>query len=306
MNHRFPSLPALRVFEAAARHQSFTKAARELNVTQAAVSHQVRALEDQLGIPLFRRSTRRLTLTREGLRLQPAATEAFDILRQALTEIGREGRLLSITTTPSFGARWLAPRLARFAERHPEIDLSIRHTQTVLDLAAEGLDLGIRWGKGRWPGLESELIGPAIRYVVASPGYVRHLELKAPADVARATLLHDDTREDWTEWLLVAGLDPSLARHGIVIDDENALMQAALNGQGLAMASPSIAYADLQSGALVSPFELALADGYGFYLVYEKGALERPKVAAFRSFLKAETEREQGGRASLTIPGAVG
>ncbi len=290
---RLPSLPALRVFEAAGRHLSFTKAARELNVTQAAVSHQVRALEEQLGVKLLRRSTRHLSLTSEGQRLLPAASEAFEILRRALADIGRSGQLLSITTTPSFGAHWLAPRLGRFAERHPEIELSIRHTQAVLDLAREGLDLAIRWGKGRWPGLESELIAPAMRIVVASPGYVRQLRLKAPADVAKAILLHDETREDWTEWLLVAGLDPALARRGIVMDDENALLQAALNGQGLALVAPSIAFCEIEAGRLVSPFDLALADGYGFYLVCEKAALERPKVAAFRTFLREEAARER-------------
>jgi LysR family glycine cleavage system transcriptional activator len=296
---RLPSLPALRLFEAAARHLSFTKAARELNVTQAAVSHQVRALEEQLGVKLFRRSTRRLGLTREGQRLQPAASEAFQILGRALAEIGRGEHLLSITTTPSFGARWLAPRLGRFAERHREIELSIRHTQAVLDLAREGLDLAIRWGKGRWPGVESELIGPASRIVVATPRYVRRLKLKEPRDIDRAALLHDETREDWTEWLLVAGLEPALARRGMVFDDENALMQAALNGQGLALAARSIAADDLQAGRLVSPFDLALAEGYGYYLVYEAGALERPKVAAFRAFLKEEGARERGVPAPL-------
>jgi len=296
---RLPSLSALRLFEAAARHLSFTRAAQELNVTQAAVSHQMRALEEQLGIKLFRRSTRRLSLTREGQRLQPAASEAFRILGRALVEIGRGEQLLSITTTPSFGARWLAPRLGRFAERHPEIDLSIRHTQTVLDLAREGLDLAIRWGKGRWPGVESELIGPASRIVVATPAYVRRLTLKEPRDIERAGLLHDETREDWTEWLLVAGLDPAIARRGIVFDDENALMQAALNGQGLALAPRSIAADDLKAGRLVSPFDLALAEGYGYYLVYEAGALERPKVAAFRAFLEEERVRERSSPAPL-------
>ena len=290
---RLPSLPALRVFEAAARHLSFTKAAEELNVTQAAVSHQVRALEEQLGLKLFRRSTRRLALTVEGKRLQPAATEAFAILGRAVADIGRSEQLLSITTTPSFGARWLAPRMGRFAERHPEIELSIRHTQAVLDLRREGLDLAIRWGKGRWPDVESELMAPAIRVVVAAPEYVRRLGLEKPADIARAALLHDETHEDWTEWLAVAGLDPALGRRGIVIDDKNALMQAVLNAQGLALIVPSIASADLAAGRLVTPFELALSDGYGFYLVYEKGALEKPKVAAFRAFLREEAAFEQ-------------
>jgi LysR family transcriptional regulator, glycine cleavage system transcriptional activator len=298
MAFRLPSLPALRVFEAAARHLSFTKAAQELNVTQAAVSHQVRALEEQLGLALFRRTTRRLALTREGQRLQPAATEAFEILRRALADIGRGEQVLSITTTPSFGARWLAPRLGRFAERHPEIELSVRHTQSVLDLSREGLDLAIRWGKGRWPGVESELIGPAMRIVVGAPDYIRRLGLKHPADIAKATLLHDETREDWTEWLLVAGLDPALARKGIAIDDENALMQAALSGQGLALSSPSLAATDMEAGRLESPFELPLSDGYGFYLVHERGALQRPKVAAFRQFLREEMARESARPAS--------
>lgn len=292
MAFRLPSLPALRVFEAAARHLSFTKAAQELNVTQAAVSHQVRALEEQLGLALFRRTTRRLALTREGQRLQPAASEAFEILRRALADIGRGEQVLSITTTPSFGARWLAPRLGRFAERHPEIELSIRHTQTVLDLSREGLDLAIRWGKGRWPGVESEMIGPAMRIVVGAPDYIRRLGLKKPADIAKATLLHDETREDWTEWLLVAGLDTALARKGITLDDDNALQQAALSAQGLALVPPSLAAVDMEAGRLASPFELALADGYGFYLVHERGARSRPKIAAFRDFVCEEMARD--------------
>lgn len=293
MAFRLPSLPALRVFEAAARHLSFTKAAQELNVTQAAVSHQVRALEEHLGLALFRRTTRRLALTREGQRLQPAATEAFEILRRALADIGRGEQVLSITTTPSFGARWLAPRLGRFAERHPDIELSVRHTQTVLDLSREGLDLAIRWGKGRWPGVESELIGPATRIVVGAPDYIGRLGLKKPADIAKATLLHDETREDWTEWLLVAGLETALARKGIMLDDDNALLQAALSSQGLALVAPSLAAVDMDAGRLASPFELALADGYGFYLVHERGARSRPKVAAFRDFVCEEMARDE-------------
>lgn len=294
MAWRLPSLSALRAFEAAARLSSFTRAAAELHVTQAAVSHQVRLLEEQLGVKLFERTTRRLGLTAAGQRLLPAASAAFEGLARAVAEIGRGEQLLAITTTPSFGANWLAPRLGRFAERHPEIELSIRHAKSVLDLRREGLDLAIRWGKGRWPGVESELIGPATRIVVGAPGYVRGLALKKPADIARATLLHEDTREDWTEWLLVAGLDPALARKGIVMDDDNALIQAAASGQGLALTTPSLVVEDFATGRLLSPFELALADGYGFYLVYEKDALARPKVAAFRAFLREEAAREEG------------
>ncbi len=292
MTLRLPSLTALRMFEATARHLSFTKAARELNVTQAAVSHQLRALEVQLGIKLFQRSTRRLTLTPAGQRLLPAVCDAFETLGRAVADIGRGERLLSITTTPSFGARWLAPRLGRFAAAHPDIEISVRHSTAVLDLNREAIDLAIRWGKGRWPGVEAELIGPSAVVLVTTPAYAKRLGLKTPADVARATLLHDETREDWTEWLLVAGLDRSIARRGILFDDENAMIQSALNGQGLALMAHSIAAADLAAKRLVSPFDLSLGEGYGYYLVYQTQALVRPKVAAFRDFLMGEAARD--------------
>lgn len=283
-----PSIAALRMFEATARHLSFTKAAEELHVTQAAVSHQLRALEDQLGTKLLWRSTRRLALTPAGQRLLPAVIGAFETLGRALGDIGRGERLLAITTTPSFGVRWLAPRIGRFAADHPDIELSVRHSTAVLDLNREGLDLALRWGKGNWPGTEAELIGPSAIALVAAPGYAKRMALKKPADIARATLLHDESREDWTEWLLVAGLDRSLASRGIMFDDENAMIQSALSGQGLALVPRSIAAADLDQGRLVTPFDLTLAEGYGYYLVYEAEALSRPKVRAFRSFLLKE------------------
>jgi LysR family transcriptional regulator, glycine cleavage system transcriptional activator len=292
MNSRLPSLTALRMFEATARHASFTKAAAELHVTQAAVSHQIRALEEQLGIKLFQRSTRRLTLTPAGQRLLPAVGDAFETLGRAVADIGRGERLLSITTTPSFGARWLAPRLGRFTAAYPDIELSVRHSTAVLDLRREGLDFAIRWGRGRWPGVAAELIGPSAVTLVAAPAYAKRLGLKSPADVARAALLHEETREDWTEWLLVAGLDRALARRGILFDDENALIQAVLDGQGLALMARSLAEGDLAAGRLVSPFDLTLAEGYGYYLVYEPQALSRPRNAAFRQFIAEEAARQ--------------
>ncbi|HEY2889650.1 MAG TPA: transcriptional regulator GcvA [Dongiaceae bacterium] len=291
MSPRLPSLTALRMFEATARHASFTKAAAELHVTQAAVSHQLRALEEQLGIKLFQRSTRRLSLTPAGQRLLPAVSDAFETLARAVADIGRGEHLLSVTTTPSFGARWLAPRLGRFATSNPDIDLSVRHSTAVLDLAREGLDFAIRWGKGQWPDVVSELIGPSAITLVASPAYAKRLELKQPSDVARAMLLHEETREDWIEWLLVAGLDRTIALRGIVFDDENALIQACLDGQGLALMARSLAEGDLKAGRLVSPFDLTFAEGYGYYLVYEAETLKRPKCAAFRAFVRQEAAR---------------
>jgi LysR family glycine cleavage system transcriptional activator len=291
MTPRLPSLTALRMFEASARLGSFTKAAAELHVTQAAVSHQLRGLEDQLAIKLFQRSTRRLSLTPAGQRLLPAVSDAFETLSRAVADIGRGEHLLSITTTPSFGARWLAPRLGRFATSNPDIDLSVRHSTAVLDLAREGLDFAIRWGRGQWPGVVSELVGSLGDTLVAAPAYAKRLRLKQPADVARATLLHEETREDWIEWLLVAGLDRAIAQRGIIFDDENALIQACLDGQGLALMARSLAEGDLKAGRLVSPFDLSVAEGYGYYLVYEAETLKRPKNAAFRAFIRQESAR---------------
>jgi len=294
MAPRLPSLPALRLFEAAARHLSFTRAAAELHVTQAAISHQVRALEEQLGVRLFTRSTRKLALTPAGQRLAPVATAAFDALAKAVAEIGRGESLLAVTTTPSFGARWLAPRLGRFAEQHPAIELTIRHTAQVLDLARDGLDAALRWGRGQWPGVTAELIGSAEILPCCTADYARRLKLKRPADLARATLLHDESYSEWTEWMMVAGLDPALARRGLVFDDGNALVQAALHGQGVALLIRPVFQQDRAAGRLVTPFELSLAEGYGYYLCYLPGALQRPQLKAFRDFVMAEARRGDG------------
>jgi LysR family glycine cleavage system transcriptional activator len=288
----FPSLPALRVFEAAGRHLSFTHAAAELHVTPAAVSHQIRALEDQLGVTLFERSTRSLALTAAGRRLLPPATEAFELLAGALAEVRRGEQVLTITTTPSFGARWLAPRLGRFVEKHPQIEVSIRHTRATLDLAREGIDAAVRWGKGTWPGVESELVGPSVLAPMASPDYARKLGRGGAADLARAALLHEDCREEWADWMVRAGLDPAPARNGPVFDDENALIQATLAGQGVALIAVALVQADLDAGRLVTVADLPLADGYGYYLVTTPAAATTRKVAAFRSFLRDETKRD--------------
>jgi len=286
-----PSLPALRVFAAAGRHLSFTRAAAELNVTPAAVSHQVRALEEQLGTPLFERSTRRLALTAAGRRLLPAAADAFERLERALDEVRRGETLLSITTTPSFGTRWLAPRLGRFVERHPKLEIVIRHTEAPLDLAREGLDCALRLGGGRWPGLESRLIVPSPLWPVATAAYADRQRLAAPGDVGRAALLHFDCRDEWTTWLRRAGLDAALARGGIVFDDENALIHAALAGQGVALVSAPVIEADIAAGRLVPVFGAPPPEGEGYYFVHPPGALAVPKIAAFGTFLAEEAQR---------------
>jgi LysR family glycine cleavage system transcriptional activator len=288
MSERLPSLPALRVFEAAGRLLSFTRAAAELNVTQAAVSHQIRSLEDQLGQPLFERTTRRLVLTAAGERLLPAASAAFGTLERAIADLRRAKAQLTITTTPFFGARWLAPRLGRFAARHPEIEISVRHTTAMLDLGSEGIDLALRTGRGRWPGLDATLIAPLTMVPVAAPSYIERLNLRAFGDMARATLLHDETREEWAEWLSIAGQDPALARQGPVFDDEHVLIVAVTSGQGVALVLRNLVEEEIAGGRLVPVFDLTIGEGWGYYLVHQAGMAKLAKVAAFRDFVLYE------------------
>jgi LysR family glycine cleavage system transcriptional activator len=292
MPERLPSLPALRVFEAAGRLLSFTRAADELHVTQAAVSHQIRSLEEQLGQPLFKRSTRRLALTAAGQRLLPVATASFTALERAVADLRRSRAILTITTTPFIGARWLAPRLGRFATRHPEIELSIRHTNAVLDLATEGLDIAIRTGQGHWPGLVAHPIAPLVLIPVATPDYVARLTLQQPADITRATLLHDEERQEWSDWLRIAGLDAGHAQTGQVFDDEHVLFAAALSGQGIALVMRNLVEDELQKGLLAPVFDLTMGDGWGYYLVHLPEMAEMPKVVAFRDFILQEAAEE--------------
>lgn len=293
MSERLPSLPALRVFEAAGRLLSFTKAAAELHVTQAAVSHQIRTLEDQLGQPLFERTTRRLALTAAGERLLPAASSAFGTLERAIADLRRAKAQLTVTTTPFFGARWLAPRLGRFAARHPDIELSVRHTTAILDLGSEGLDLAIRTGRGHWPGLEAQLIAPLVLVPVAAPSYVERLGLRDRRDILRTTLLHDETQEEWAEWLTIAGLDPTLARQGPVFDDEHVLIAAVTSGQGVALVLRNLVKEEIAAGELVPVFDLTIGEGWGYYLVHQPGMAKLPKVAAFRDFVLQEAAGER-------------
>ncbi len=286
-----PSLNALRAFEAVGRLGSFTRAAEELNVTQAAVSHQVRVLEAQLGTKLLRRTTRRLELTAAGAKLLPPASSAFTQLIAAVAELRRGDRQIAVTTTAGFGARWLAPRLGRFAARYPDLEVTVRHTDESLNLEREGLDAAIRWGRGHWPGLMSELVAPAPLLPMASPAYVASHSLAQPEGLKTATLLHDEDTSEWRELFLMVGLKPEQADRGLTFDDENALVQAALDGQGVALLSRGLVLDALAEGALVQPLCEALAEENGYYLAYHTARRGEPKFEAFRAFLLEEGRR---------------
>ena len=287
---RLPSLNALRAFEAAARSASFTRAARELHVTQSAVSHQVHALEEELGARLFLRLPRALRLTSKGEALARAAREAFARIGKAAREAAARPRLC-VSVLPSFAACWLLPRLSRFQRAHPEVELRINASQELADFARDGVDLAIRYGRGRWPGLHSEKLLDGEVFPVCSPRLAKRL--RRPADLARFELLHDEVRlahGGWPAWLRAAGVQVDGAR-GTRFSDAHLMLEAAAAGQGVALARSVLAAADLRARRIVRAFPLSVPSRYSYFLVWPQGADARPEVRAFAGFVRAEVAR---------------
>ena len=288
---RLPPLNGLRAFEATGRHLSFTKAAEELNVTQTAVSHQIKGLEEQLGLKLFHRSPGRVELTREGRLLLPGLTEAFDRMTQAVEDVrpASGNRPLIVSVTPAFGSKWLAGRLGRFWCQHPEVELVIQHTMNLVDLTRDEVDVAVRFGDGDWPGLVSEKLVAKDMVPICSPALLEGAHpLREPADLKHHTLLHEDDQEDWVEWLRIAGVTDIDPRRGPVVDDLSTLARLAMDGAGVAIAPLNMMEEELKSGRLVQPFDVSLPQEAGYHLVYLPGMEKDPRVAAFREFLFAE------------------
>ena len=292
MATRLPPLNALRTFEAAARHLSFTKAADELFVTQAAVSHQIRALEEHLGVPLFRRFNRRLALTDQGQLLLPSVREAFDALTAGVERLQQDccSGTLSISTTPSFAARWLAPRLVRFQARYPLIETQLSATPRQVDCLREGVDCGVRHGQGTWPGLTSVELFRQELLPVCSPLLLEgERPLREPADLAHHTLIHVLTDlEDWRTWLRAVGLATIDPTRGLKFDTGPLALQSAASGAGVALSNRTIAGDDLAAGRLVVPFDFEVPVQAGFYFVAPELTADQPKVVLFRDWLLEE------------------
>lgn len=286
-----PSLNALLAFEAAARRLSFTTGAKELAVTQAAVSHQIKALETALGCRLFDRRVRALALTDGGSALLPILTEAFDRIADATARIatGQVKRRLVVSVVPSFAARWLVPRLRRFRKAYPEIELSVVPSADLIELTKGEADVGIRWGMGRYPGLAvTRLLGDEL-FPVCSPALLaRRPRLRNPSDLARHVLLHDDSHADWVAWLETCGERNVDARRGFVFTDASLLIQAATDGLGVAMGRRVLVSEELRAGRLRRPFEMSLPSRASYFFTCAKGRADEPKIAAFRSWLLAE------------------
>ncbi|HXF77695.1 MAG TPA: transcriptional regulator GcvA [Usitatibacter sp.] len=312
---RLPPLNALRAFEAAARHLSFKKASRELHVTPGAVGHQVKLLEDHLGTPLFVRLTRALELTGEAQAMLPKVREGLDALHAAMQRAREREHThpLAVVSPPNFAARWLVPRLASFAGKHPEIELHLASRQEMVDEGADdmglvpGLDAPaeapiamVRFGSGHYPGTRSDEVF-SVRYVpVCSPKLLRgEHPLRTPGDLRHHTLLHDDTvseegaRPSWSDWLALAGVEDIDATRGPHFGDAALALDAAIEGLGVTLAIESLLTADIAAKRLAVPFRIPAPTGYSYYLVTPEAAAESSAVSSFRSWLLEEAAAER-------------
>ena len=295
MPHRLPSLNALRAFEAAARHLSFTRAAEELHVTQAAVSHQIKSLEEDLGIPVFRRLNRALVLTGAGRTLFPAIGEALAIMTSAVDNLHHQDQAgeLTVTTMDSFAATWLVPKLGRFRKSSPDIDVRITTSDESVDFSRVNVDMAIRYGAGNWPGLSVERLMTEEVFPVCAPSLLQAgPPLTSPADLKNHTLLHDDLRVDWRMWLMATGEKGIDSSKGPGYQHSNLVILAAEQGDGVALARSVLVQGALDSGRLVRPFDIALPGEFAYYMVCPKANLKRPKVKAFRKWLIEEAKAQ--------------
>jgi LysR family transcriptional regulator of beta-lactamase len=283
-----PHLPlnALRAFEASARHLSFTKAAIELCVTQAAVSHQVKALEERLGRLLFRRLPRGLALTDEGLALLPTLADSFDRIAALVERVGegRQRQVVTLGVVGTFAAGWLVPRLPALAAAAPELDLRLFTNNNRVDLAAEGLDLAIRFGDGAWHATDAHWLMDAPLAPLCAPGLARRLA--EPADLLRETLLRSYRADEWPRWFAEAGIAvPPLK--GPVFDSSLVMVEAALQGLGVALAPPAMFRRHIEDGTLVQPFPAGPSSG-GYWLTWLKSRQPAGGAQAFRAWLLDE------------------
>lgn len=305
MTRRLPPLNALRAFEAAARHLSFTKGAAELHVTQAAVSHQVKALEEHLELKLFRRLDRALELTEQGQTYFRAVRDAFDRLDEATARLlASDGRqMLTVTTLPSFAARWLVPRLGRFREAHPHVDVRLDPKIELVDFAREDVDIAIRYGGGNYPEMRADRLLEEEVYPVCSPSLLEGPKpLRKPTDLRHHVLLHADSYEDWETWLLAAGIRGVDPRRGPMFYDSSMLLEAAVGGQGVALGRSVLAAGEIANGRLVRPFEMSQPAGFAYFLVCPQATADRPKIVAFREWILTEANRSPPLRPAIDPP----
>ncbi len=293
LNHDKPwpiPLRTLQVFEAAARHQSFTAAGRDIGITQSAVSRQVAELETFLGRQLFVRSGPALTVTQVGKTLAERIGYALADLHNGVEDarVRPASNVVTLSMLPSVAAKWLAPRLERFTQTHPGVDLRISATRHLVDFSADGIDAAIRYGKGNWPDVTAIQLGTETIQPVCSPEYARRIDLETPADLLKSTLIYGDIAEDWGKWFAAAGLSGATLPRGPKLGDDTAILQAALDGQGVALGRSLLAAEDLASGRLIAPFQTRLEASYSYWFVQPKTASPNPNLSAIRDWIVAE------------------
>lgn len=285
-------LASIRVFEAAARLKSFTRAAEELGMTQAAVSWQIKALEGRLGQSLFRRLPREVQPTEAGERLSSAATEAITLLRRAISDLTEaDEHILSITTLATLASQWLAPHLGAFQLSNPGLAVRLDTNPGLLDLAREGFDVGIRSGNGDWPGLESQQIMPSVFTPLCSPEMAERLKLESPCDLLEAPRI--GMEKEWAAWFAAAGLsDGRRPATRLTADYQVLEVAAALGGQGVALGSPIFFAREIKAGLLVRPFAQTVSFNTGYYVVWPEGRRRSPKIRRFREWLMSVADAD--------------
>jgi LysR family transcriptional regulator, glycine cleavage system transcriptional activator len=312
MARRLPPLNSLRAFEAVARHLSITSAAEELGVTPGAVSQSVKALEDYLGRTLFSRTPRGLVMSDAAAAGLPALSEGFDRLAEGarlLSGPERGGRL-TVSVAPSFAQKWVAPRLADFAAEHPDVDVQIHAAMSLANFEAEGVDLAIRYGAGRWPGLDIKLLFHEEVMPVCAHGLAG--EITTPADIAKFTLIHDDSNlndescPDWAMWLKAAGVEGVDATRGPRFNQSALALEAAAGGRGVALAKRALAQVDIDAGRLAAPLHGATPIEFAYYLVHPPGRGRSRPARAFINWAldqAAKYDLAVKANASLTASG---
>lgn len=300
-DNRLPPLNALRVFEAAGRLGSFSRAAGELSITPSAVSHQIRGLEEELGVKLFRRLNRKVVLTAEGGAYLPPLQAAFAQITAASQRVAAtsDAGRLAVTLIPTFAIRWFVPRLSRFQKLHPDIEVMMSTSIETVSFDNADVDVAIRYGKGDWPGLHAEKIMCEELFPVCSPGLLDgDHPLRTPADLVHHTLLHVGVHiDEWRLWLTGAGITGIDPEKGPRFETAALAFEAAAAGLGIAMGHRALIAQDLKQGRLVEPFDFELPSESAYYLAFPEDRLGQPRIMAFREWLLAEAARSDDGAA---------
>jgi LysR family glycine cleavage system transcriptional activator len=292
---------------------NFTRAAEELSVTPGAVSQQIQNLEEYVGSALFKRTSKGLLLTDAAQTALPALREAFDRLQQAaeLLTAGVDGRRVTVTAAPSFAAKWLVPRLGRFESAHPEVDVWLSAGMELVDFNAGEVDVAIRYGSGRYAGLEVVRLMSETVIPVASPELLAAKPLNNMEDLAAHTLLHDGSPDadescpDWTMWLAARGVRDIDGSRGPRFNQSSLVIEAAMNGRGIALAKRALAQADIDSGRLIAPLDIATAVDFAYFVVHPKPKGRLPQVKAFVNWLKAEADLHEEMIRTLDIGAGI-